>query len=143
MDACPHFITSGLCCLYWDLGQKRLQNSLGAYSVNSDTWPLSRGRVIWSFSLPRGRVSHATASCAFCLRRAVALVMRSHRCFFASGTRSRRPCHRVNTSFLQSSVLPSPSIFVCFLFHPLSHSALENLKLLNTLITASNGNKGN
>ena len=45
MDAFPHFITSGLCCLYLDLGQKGLQNSLGAYFVNSDTWPLSRGRV--------------------------------------------------------------------------------------------------
>ena len=75
----------------------------------------SRGRVIRSFSLPRGRVSHATASCAFCLRHTVASVMRPRRCFFALGTRPRRPCDRVDASFFRNSVLCFPSIFVCFL----------------------------
>ena len=65
MDAFPHFITSGLCCLYLDLGQKGLQKSLGAYSVNSDTWPLSRVRV-----------GHAVASFGAFPCHAVASVMR-------------------------------------------------------------------
>ena len=115
MDAFLHFITSNLCCLCLDLGQKWLQESLGAYSVNSDTWPLSRGRVVWSFSLPCGRVGHVSASWVFYLRRAVASVMRPRRCFFASGTRSRRPCDRVDTSFLKAPFcLLLPFLYVSF-----------------------------
>ena len=148
MDAFPHFITSGLCLLNLDLGQKGLQKSLGAFSAISGAWPLSRvrvGHVVASFGVllvtrsrrsrvrvvcdllkSRGRVSHAVASLPLRFWHAIASSMRSRGC-----------------QFLKSSVSHFPSIFVCFLFHPLSHSALENLKLLNTLITASNGNKGN
>ena len=45
MDAFPHFVTSGLCLLDLDLGQKGLQKSLGAFSAISGAWPLSRVRV--------------------------------------------------------------------------------------------------
>ena len=76
-------------------GPKRASEFAGGvfckfWCVASVTRPRgSRGRVIWSFSFPRGFVSHATASCAFCLRRAVASVMRPRRCWFVLGTRSR------------------------------------------------------
>ena len=110
MEAFPHFITSGLCCLYLDLGQKGLQNSLGAYSVISGAWPLSRvrvghtvasfgvflvtrsrqscGRVICVLLKACGRVSHAAASLLFAL-----------------GMRSRRPCDRVDATFFKNFVL--------------------------------------
>ena len=45
MDVFPHFITSDLCLLDLELGQKGLQKLLGAFSVISGAWPLSRVRV--------------------------------------------------------------------------------------------------
>ena len=45
MDAFPRFITSNLRLLDLDLGQKRLQKSLGVFSVISSAWRLSRVRV--------------------------------------------------------------------------------------------------
>ncbi|QHO19353.1 uncharacterized protein DS421_11g328130 [Arachis hypogaea] len=70
MDAFPHFITSGLCLLDLDLGQKGLQKSLGAFSAISGAWPLSRVRV-----------DHAVASFGAFLT-----------------TRSRQSCGRVAAS---------------------------------------------
>ena len=104
MGEFPHFITSGLCCLYLDLGQKGLQNSLGAYSVNFDMWPLSRvrvgyavasfgaflvtrsrqlgGRIICVLLKVRGRVIHAVASLLIRTWHASASPMRSRGCQF-------------------------------------------------------------
>ena len=62
MDAFSHFITSDLCLLDLDLGQKGLQKSMGAFSAISGAWPLSRVRV-----------GHAVASSG------VFLIMRSLR----------------------------------------------------------------
>ena len=104
MEAFPHFITSGLCCLYLDLGQKGLQNSLGAYSVNSDTWLLSRVRV-----------GNAIASFGAFPYHAVASVTRPRRMRFALGTRSRRPCDRVDASFSKTPFYAFlPFLYVSF-----------------------------
>ena len=73
MDAFPHFITSDLCLLDLDLGQKGLQTLLGVFSVIYGAWPLSRVRVghavasIGVFLVARSRqscvrVKHAVAS---------------------------------------------------------------------------------
>ena len=120
MDAFSHFITSGLCLLDLDLGQKRLQNLLGAFSVISGAWPLSRirvGHAVASFGVflvtrsrqscdrvicvsleARGHVSHAAASMPF-----------------RAGMRPRRPCDRVAANFFNNSILRFSSIFVCLL----------------------------
>ena len=104
MDAFPHFITSGLCLLDLDLGQKGLQKSLGAFSVISGVWPLSRvrvghavasfgaflvtrsrqscGRVICVLLKARGRISHAAASLLLRAWHASASPMRSRGCQF-------------------------------------------------------------
>ena len=84
MEAFPHFITSGLCCLHLDLGQKGLQNLLGAYSVISGAWPLSRVRV-----------GHAVASFGASPFHAVASVMRPRHVRSTQGARSRQSCGRV------------------------------------------------
>ena len=89
MEAFPHFIISGLCCLYLDLGQKGLQNSLGVYSVNSYTWPLSRVRV-----------GHAVASSGAFPFHAVASVTCPRRGCSTQGARSRQSCGRVAASLL-------------------------------------------
>ena len=130
MEAFPHFITSGLCCLYLDLGQKGLQNSLGAYSVISGAWPLSRVRVghavasfgvflvthsLWScirvicvLLRAHGRVGYAVVSLPFCAGHAAASSMRSRRC-----------------QFLQKLHFVLSFHFCMFPFHPLSHSCLR------------------
>ena len=72
MDAFPHFITSDLCLLDLDLGQKGLQKSLGAFSVISGAWPLSRVRV-----------GHAVASFGAFPCHAVASVMRPRHVYSA------------------------------------------------------------
>ena len=104
MDAFPHFITSGLCLLDLDLGQKGLQKLLGAFSAISGAWPLSRVRVGHAvassgiFCVTRSRqscvrvicvslkarihISHAFASLPFRARHAAASSMRSRRCQF-------------------------------------------------------------
>ena len=130
MDAFPHFITSDLCLLDLDLGQKGLQNSLGAFSAISGAWPLSRVRVchsVTSFGAflvtrsrqscdrvmcvllkARGRVSHAAASLLIRAWHAIASSMRSRGCQFLQGLRFVLSFH-----------------FCMFSFHPLSHSCLR------------------
>ena len=130
MGAFPQFITSGLCYLYLDLGQKGLQNSLGAYSVNSYTWPLSRVRVghtvasfgaflvtrsrqscdhvIFVLLKAHGRVSHAAASLLLCAWHASASPMRSRGCQFLQKLRFVLSFH-----------------FCMFSFHLLSQSCLR------------------
>ena len=114
MDAFPHLITSNLCFLDLDLGQKGFQKSLGAFSAisargvcHASAWVTrsrhlgvflitrslcSRVRVICVLLKARIRVSHAFASLPFRARHAAVSSIRSRRC-----------------PFLQNS------IFVCFL----------------------------
>ena len=131
MNGCiPHFITSNLCFLDLDLGQKGLQNLLGAFSVISGAWPLSRvcvGHAVASFGVflgmrscqscdrvicisleVRDSVSHAFASLSFRARHAAASSMRSRRC-----------------QFLQKLHFVLSFHFCMFPFHPLSHSKLR------------------
>ena len=130
MDAFPHFITSNLCLLDLDLGQKGFQKSLGAFSVISGGWRLSRIRVSHAvassgvFLITRSlrssvrvicvllkahvRVSHAFASLLFRARHAAASSMRSRRC-----------------QFLQKLHFVLSFYFCMFPFHPLSHSCLR------------------
>ena len=89
MDAFLHFITSNLCFLYLDLGQKGLQKLLGAYSVNYDTWPLSRVRV-----------GHAVASSGAFPFHAVASVTRPRRGCSTQGAQLCQSCGRVAASLL-------------------------------------------
>ncbi|QHN85753.1 uncharacterized protein DS421_16g540080 [Arachis hypogaea] len=121
MDAFPHFITSDMCLLDLDLGQKGLQKLLGAFSVLSGAWPLSRirvGHAVASFG-----VFLATRSLQSCVRVICILLKARDRVIhavtslpFRAGMRSHRPCDRVTASFFTNSVLCFPSIFVCFLF---------------------------
>ena len=130
MDAFPHFITSGLCLLDLDLGQKGLQKLLGAFSAISGAWPLSRVRVghavaslgvflvtrsrqscdrVICISLEaRGRVSHAAASLLLRSWHASASPMRSRGCQFLRKLRFVLSFH-----------------FCMFPFHPLRHSCLR------------------
>ena len=130
MDAFPHFITSGLCLLDLDFGQKGLQKSLGAFSTIFGAWPLSRVRVghavassgvflvlrsprscvrvICVLLKARVRVSHAFASLSFRTGHAAASSMRSRRC-----------------QFLQKLHFVLSFHFCMFPFHPLSHSCLR------------------
>ena len=102
-------------------GPKRASEFAGGvfcnfWCVASVTRPRrSRGRIIRSFSLPRGRVSHATASYTFCLRCTVASVMRPRRCFFALGMRPHRPCDHVDASFSKTPFCAFlPFLYVSF-----------------------------
>ena len=85
MDAFLHFITSNLCFLYLDMGQKGLQKLMGAYSVNSDTWPLSRVRV-----------GHAVASSGSFPCHAYTSVTRTRHLRSAQGRRPRQSRVRVD-----------------------------------------------
>ena len=129
-------------------GPKRASEITGSifcnfWCVASVTRPRgSRGRVIRSFSLPRGRVSHVSALYAFYLRRAVASVMRPRCCFFASGTRSRRPCDRVIP--VSAKFRFALSFHFCmFPFPSFKSFYLRKSETNYTLITASNENEGN
>ena len=120
MDAFPHFITPDLCLLDLDLGQKGLQNLLGAFSVISGAWPLSRVRVGHSVaSIGVFLVTRLLQSCVRVI--CISLKVRdrvNHTVVslpFRAGMRPRRPCDRVTASFFKNSVLCFPSIFVCFL----------------------------
>ena len=120
MDAFPYFITSGLCLLDLDLGQKRLQNLLGEFSVISGAWPLSRirvGHAVASFGVflvtrsrqscvrvicvslkARDRVNHAVTSLPF-----------------RAGMRPRCPCDRVTASFFETPFCAFlPFLYVSF-----------------------------
>ena len=120
MDAFPHFITSGLCLLDLDLGQKGLQKSLGAFSVTSGAWPLSRVRV--GHAVASSGVFLVTRSLQSCVC-VICVSLKAHDRVndavaslpFRAGMRLRRPCDRVTASFSKNSVLCFPSIFVCFL----------------------------
>ena len=133
MDTFLHFITSNMCLLDLDLGQKGTQKSLGAFSVISGAWRLSRVRVghavassgvflvtrslrscvriIYVLLMARVRVSHAFASLSFRARHAAASSMRSRRC-----------------QFLQKLHFVLSFYFCMFLFHPLNHSCLRRSK---------------
>ena len=130
MDAFPHFITSNLCLLDLDLGQKGSQKSLVAFSAvfacgvcHVSAW-VTRSRHL-EFSLSRVRFGHASASSAFCSRRAFASFTHS-RCAghaAASFTRSRR------CQFLQKLHFVLYFHFCMFPFHPLSHSCLRRSEI--------------
>lgn len=122
MDAFPHFITSDLCLLDLDLGQKRLQKSLGAFSVISGAWSLSRirvGHAVASFGVFLVTRSRQSCVCIIC----VSLKARGHVIHavaslpFRAGMRSRRPCDRVVGSFFKNSVLYFSSIFAIIFTH--------------------------
>ena len=113
-----------------DLGRKRVQKSLGAFSAISGAWPLSRvcvghaaasfevflvtrslqscGRVIRVLLVARDRVSHAVASLLIRTWHASASPMRSRGC-----------------QFLQKQHFALFFHFCMFPFHPLSHSCLR------------------
>ena len=130
MEAFSHFITSNMCFLDLDLGQKGFQKSLGAFSIISGAWRLSCVRVghavtssgvflitrslrscvriICVLLMARVRVSHAFASLSFRTGHAAASSMRSRRC-----------------QFLQNLHFVLSFHFCMFSFHPLSHSCLR------------------
>ncbi|QHO53238.1 uncharacterized protein DS421_2g46120 [Arachis hypogaea] len=93
MEAFPHFITSSLCFLDLDLGQKGLQKLLGVFSVIFGAWPLSRVRVSHAaassgvFIVTRSLQSCVCIICVSLMARArvnhaVASITRSRHCHF-------------------------------------------------------------
>ena len=75
MDAFSHFITSDLCLLDLDLGQKGLQKSLGAFFVISGAWPLSRVRV--GHAVASSGVFLITRSLRSCVR-VICVLLKAH-----------------------------------------------------------------
>ncbi|QHN82995.1 uncharacterized protein DS421_20g700760 [Arachis hypogaea] len=98
-----------------ELGRKRVQKSLGAFSADSCTWRLSRVRVVHAFALSRSFPCHAYASFAFYSKHAVRVSHAFASMPFRLGTRPRHLCVRV-------AAFSSKLHFCMFSFCPLSHS---------------------
>ena len=130
MDAFSHFITSDLCLLDLDLGQKGLQKSLGAFSVISGAWPLSRVRV--GHAVASSGVFLITRSLRPCVRIICVLLKARVRVIYAFASRSLRarhvaasPTRSRRCQFLQKLHFVLSFYFCMFPFYPLSYSYLR------------------